>query len=108
VFASAHSYRTLPLGAAPGLPQGFVYLSVSLSDIQIQPILISREVLEMIGMNRWPMGFLKITKGVVEQFVWNRSAVEKCRNEVRRDNSRDVFRGLSVQEIIRLNSPLRR
>ncbi|KAF2502369.1 hypothetical protein BU16DRAFT_448254 [Lophium mytilinum] len=38
----------------------------------------TRGVLEMMGMNRWPMGFLKITKkGVVEQFVWNRSAVER-------------------------------
>jgi hypothetical protein len=38
----------------------------------------TRGVLEMMGMNRWPMGFLKVSnKGVVEQFVWNRSAIER-------------------------------
>lgn len=38
----------------------------------------TRGVLEALGGNRWPMGFLKVSRaGVVEQFLWNRSAVEK-------------------------------
>ncbi|OCK79010.1 hypothetical protein K432DRAFT_383437 [Lepidopterella palustris CBS 459.81] len=38
----------------------------------------TKGVLGVLGMNRWPMGFLKITHaGTVEQFVWNRSAVER-------------------------------
>ena len=38
----------------------------------------TRGVLEALGANRWPMGFLNVSRaGVVEQFVWNRSAVER-------------------------------
>jgi len=38
----------------------------------------TRGVLEALGGNRWPMGFLKVSRaGVVEQFLWNRSAVER-------------------------------
>ncbi|KAF2194313.1 hypothetical protein K469DRAFT_618268, partial [Zopfia rhizophila CBS 207.26] len=38
----------------------------------------TKGVLETLGMNRWPMGFVKISRtGTVEQFIWNRSAGER-------------------------------
>lgn len=38
----------------------------------------SKAVTHMIGMSRWPMGFMKVSKeGVVEQLLWNKSAVER-------------------------------
>ncbi|KAF2817159.1 uncharacterized protein BDZ99DRAFT_374127 [Mytilinidion resinicola] len=44
----------------------------------------TRGVLEMMGMNRWPMGFLKITKkGVVEQF--DEDPAKRKRRKVRKE-----------------------
>ncbi|ORY18606.1 hypothetical protein BCR34DRAFT_444233, partial [Clohesyomyces aquaticus] len=38
----------------------------------------TKGVLETLGLNRHPMGFLKVSRsGQVEQFLWNRSAAER-------------------------------
>ncbi|KAF2199425.1 hypothetical protein GQ43DRAFT_353031, partial [Delitschia confertaspora ATCC 74209] len=38
----------------------------------------TKGVLMALGANRWPMAFLKVSRtGVVEQFIWNRSASER-------------------------------
>ncbi|KAF2467355.1 uncharacterized protein BDR25DRAFT_234784 [Lindgomyces ingoldianus] len=40
----------------------------------------TRGVLEALGMNRWPMGFVKVSRtGTVEQFLWNRKNGKKRR-----------------------------
>jgi hypothetical protein len=38
----------------------------------------TKGVLECLGGNRWPMGFMKISQeGTIEQLLWNRAASEK-------------------------------
>ncbi|KAF2245757.1 hypothetical protein BU26DRAFT_490097 [Trematosphaeria pertusa] len=38
----------------------------------------SRGVLQALGMSRWPLGFMKISRsGTIKQFIWNRAASER-------------------------------
>ncbi|KAF1835944.1 hypothetical protein BDW02DRAFT_567546 [Decorospora gaudefroyi] len=63
-------------GAFRGIPPD--WRNKDVLGLLVTTLKATKGVLEAVGMSRWPMGFVLVTKtGLVQQFLWNRAASER-------------------------------